>query len=74
MKKLIAFRSRKVIACHSKPSVHNNASVMRWAKKSLYAGPLTAGVGGGSVWFGFKNEGKGRKQFKRASLEWGAPP
>ena len=47
---------------------------MRWAKKSSYAGPLTAGVGGGSVWFGFKNEGKGRKQFKRASLERGAPP
>ena len=73
MKKLVDFCSRKVIACHSKPSVHKNAGVMRWAKRS-YAGPLTAGVGGGRVCFGFKNEGKGRKQFKRASLEWGAPP
>ena len=35
VKKLIAFRSRKLIACHSNPSVLNNAGV----KKESYAGP-----------------------------------
>ena len=35
VKKLIVFRSSKFIACHSKPSVFNNASV----KKESYAGP-----------------------------------
>ena len=34
MKKLIAFRSRRFIACHSKPSVLNNAGVMWCAKES----------------------------------------
>ena len=34
MKKLIAFRSRRFIACHSKPSVLNNAGVMWFAKES----------------------------------------
>ena len=34
VKKLIAFRSRKFIACHSNPSVLNNASVLWHAKKS----------------------------------------
>ena len=34
VKNLIAFRSRKFIACHSKPSVPNNAGVMWCAKKS----------------------------------------
>ena len=33
VKKLIAFRSRKFIACHSNPSVLNNASVLWCAKK-----------------------------------------
>ena len=33
-KKLIAFRSRKFIACHSNPSVLNNASVLWCTKKS----------------------------------------
>ena len=59
MKKLIAFRSRKVIACHSRLSVHKNAGV---------------GIGGRRVWFGLKNEGKVRKQFRRTRLEWGATP
>ena len=31
---LIAFRSRRFIACHSKPSVLNNAGVMWCAKES----------------------------------------
>ena len=35
VKKIIVFRSRKFIACHSKPSVFNNAGV----KKESYAGP-----------------------------------
>ena len=34
MKKLIAFRSRRFIACQSKPSVLNNAGVMWCAKES----------------------------------------
>ena len=34
VKKLIAFRSRKFIACHSNPSVLNNASVLWCTKKS----------------------------------------
>ena len=33
VKKLIAFRSRKFIACNLKPSVLNNAGVMCCAKK-----------------------------------------
>ena len=33
-KKLIAFRSRKFIACHLNPSVLNNASVLWYTKKS----------------------------------------
>ena len=33
MKKLIAFRSRRFIACHSKPSVLDNAGVMWGAKE-----------------------------------------
>ena len=40
VKKLIAFRSRKFIACHSNPSVLNNASFL-WCtkKKKSCAGP-----------------------------------
>ena len=34
VKKLIAFRSRKFIACHSKLSILNNAGVMWCAKES----------------------------------------
>ena len=34
VKKLIAFRSRRFIACHSKPSILNNAGVMWCAKGS----------------------------------------
>ena len=33
VKKLIAFRSRKFIACHSNPRVLNNASILWCAKK-----------------------------------------
>ena len=35
VKKLIAFRGRKFIACHSKLSILNNAGVMWCAKESL---------------------------------------
>ena len=37
--KLIAFCSRRFIACHSKPSILNNAGVMWCAKGKSYAGP-----------------------------------
>ena len=36
VKKLIAFRSRKFIACQLNPSVLNNASVLWCAKKSIF--------------------------------------
>ena len=39
VKRLIAFRSRKFIACHSNTSVLNNASVLWCPKKKSYAGP-----------------------------------
>ena len=49
MKKLITFRSRKFIACRSKPSVLNNAGVL-WCqvskkKQQSYAGPRASTLG-----------------------------
>ena len=38
VKKLIAFRSRKFIACHSNPSVLNNASFLWCTKKKVVCG------------------------------------
>ena len=49
VKKLIAFRSRKFIACHLNPSVLNNASVLWCAKKVFLSGPCQRLVVHGSA-------------------------
>ena len=62
VKKLIAFRGRKLIACHSKLSILNNAGVMLCAKESrmrvLMESPIIPPPRGGGGLFRILNDGE----------------
>ena len=79
VKKLIAFRSRKFIACHSKLSIlYNNAGVMWCAKESsmrvLIESPIIPPEGGGGRYSGFQmTENRMRAKTKTQKKSLGRP-